>query len=265
MITISSLSNSKIKDLIRLKKAGERRVRGLILIDGAREIEMAKKAGLEIVELFYCPSLIKKAAGRFFELKSEQIIEVTEPVFSKICYKEKPDGFLAVAKPSMSNLDTLKLSKNPLVVVLEAVEKPGNLGAIIRTAVAVGADALIINDNQTDIYNPNVIRASEGLVFVKPVVIASVEETVEWLKKQKIKSLAAATIGSKNYTEVNFKKAAAIILGSEANGLSQKWLKAANELIKIPMQEGIDSLNVSVSAAVIAYEVLRQRIKIDKS
>jgi len=259
MITISSLSNQKIKDLVRLQKASERRRQGLILIDGAREIELAKKSGVQIIELFYCPALIKKADGRFFGLKSEQIIEVTEPVFSKICYKENPDGFLALAKPAVFTLETIKLSKNPLVIVLEAVEKPGNLGAIIRTATAGGVDVLIVNDNQTDIYNPNVIRASEGLIFSLPIVLTSVAETSKWLGEQKIKSFAAATTSSKNYTKVNFKKALAIILGSEAEGLSQEWIKSVDEVIRIPMQKGIDSLNVSVSAAIILYEAIRQR------
>lgn len=260
MLTISSPNNLKIKNLIRLKKAGERRAQGLILIDGAREIELAKIAGQEIRELFYCPTLIKKGGGKFFNLAEDKIIEVTETVFKKICYKENPDGFLAVAKVAPDNLDSIKLSAQPLVVILEAVEKPGNLGAIVRTAYAAGVDLIIINDNQTDIYNPNVIRASEGLIFSKPVVLASRLETVAWLKKNKIKSLAAATSGSQAYFKSDLKKAVAIILGSEAEGLSRAWLESADKLIKIPMEKGIDSLNVSVSAAVVVYEALRQRL-----
>jgi TrmH family RNA methyltransferase len=158
-------------------------------------------------------------------------------------------------------LDKIKLSNNPLLVILEAVEKPGNLGAIIRTSYAAGVDAIIINDNQTDIYNPNVIRASEGFIFNKPIVIASVEETADWLRNNKILSYAAATTGKNNYTKEKLSEPAAIILGSEAYGLSDKWLKRADKLIKIPMEKGIDSLNVSVSGAIIIYEALRQREK----
>lgn len=264
MVTISSSNNLIIKNLVRLKKASERRQQGLIIIDGAREIELAQKTGLEIQKLFYCPALVKKGVNDFFNLDSEKITEVSETVFAKICYKEKPDGFLAVAKERITKLMEVKLSRNPLVVVLEAVEKPGNLGAILRTAYAAGVDLVIINNSQTDIYNPNVIRASEGLVFAKTVILVSQKETAAWLKKNKIKSLAAATSGSKDYFKADFKKPLAIILGSEAEGLSEKWLSEADGLIKIPMLAGIDSLNVSVSAAVIIYEAIRQRSGFDK-
>lgn len=264
---ISSLSNSIIKETARLKKAGERKEQGLVLIDGAREIELAVKSGWEITALFYCPALIKRvriksasgAGGKFFGLASQKIIEITATVFNKICYKEKPDGFLATARPRETSLSDIKLGKSPLIVILEAVEKPGNLGAILRTAYAVGADAVIINNSQTDIYNPNVIRASEGYVFREKIVKASISETVKWLKEKKIKSFAAATSGPKNYTKVNLRGPAAIVLGSEADGLSEEWLKAADELIKISMPVGMDSLNVSVATAVILFEALRQR------
>lgn len=261
MNLINSLNNQKIKDLVRLQKASERRSQQLIIIDGAREIELAKKSGVELVELFYCPSLIKKEVKDFFGLDQEKITETSEAVFKKVCYKENPDGYFALAKMKVISLDKIKLSKNPLVVILEAVEKPGNLGAIIRTAYAAGVDAIIINDSQTDIYNPNVIRASEGFIFNKPIAVASIEETADWLRSNKILSYAAATSGKNNYTKEKLSKPAAIVLGSEAHGLSDKWLKRADKLVKIPMEKGIDSLNVSVSAAVILYEALRQREK----
>ena len=147
MNLINSLNNQKIKDLVKLKKAGERKEKQLIIIDGAREIELAKKSGVEILELFYCPALIKKEMKDFFGLSQEKITETTEAVFKKICYKESPDGYFAVAKTKLIGLDKIKLSSNPLVIILEAVEKPGNLGAIIRTAYAAGAEAIIINDS----------------------------------------------------------------------------------------------------------------------
>lgn len=261
MNLINSLGNQKIKDLVKLQKASERREKQLIIIDGAREIELARKSGVEFLELFYCPVLIKKEVKDFFGLDQEKITETSEAVFEKICYKENPDGYFALAKMKLIGLDKIKLSKNPLIVILEAVEKPGNLGAIIRTSYAAGVDVIIINDSQTDIYSPNVIRASEGFIFDKQIVIAGVEETADWLRDNKILSYAAATSGKNSYTKEKLSLPAAIILGSEAYGLSDKWLKRADKLIKIPMEKGIDSLNVSVSAAVILYEALRQREK----
>lgn len=259
MNLINSLNNQRVKDLVKLKKASERRDKQLIIIDGAREIELAKKTGINILELFYCPALIKKEVKDFFGFDREKITEVSEAVFQKICYKENPDGYFAVAKTTPIKLSEIKLSDTPLIIVLEAVEKPGNLGAILRTAYAVNVDAIIINDSQTDIYNPNVIRASEGFVFKKPIVVASVEETATWLRSNKILSYAAATTGKNNYTKEKMNLPLAIIFGSEADGLSDKWLKKADKLVKIPMEKGIDSLNVSVSAAILLYEALKQR------
>jgi len=201
MNIIHSTNNQKIKDLVKLKKAGERREQKIIIVDGAREIELAKKSGHEIKELFYCSSLIKKEIKDFFGLEREKIIETSEAVFRKICYKENPDGYFATAKMPVLNLEKIKLSKNPLIVVLEAVEKPGNLGAILRTSYAAGVDVIIINDSQTDIYNPNVIRASEGFVFNQQIIVTSAAETVKWLRENKILSYAAATTGKNNYSK----------------------------------------------------------------
>jgi len=261
MKIINSLNNQKIKDLVKLKKAGERRAQNLIIIDGAREIEIAKKSGIEIIELFYCPALVKKVVEDFFNIERDRITEISAPVFEKICYKETPDGYFALAKGKKINLNEVKLSKNPLVMILEAVEKPGNLGAILRTSYATGVDVIILNDTQTDIYNPNVIRASEGFVFNQQIVISAIDETVSWLKENKIISYAAATSGKNNYSKEKMDKPLAIVVGSEAYGLSAKWLKKADKLVKIPMAKGMDSLNVSVSAAVLLYEAVRQREK----
>ncbi|MCX6794708.1 MAG: RNA methyltransferase [Candidatus Falkowbacteria bacterium] len=256
---ITSLANKTIKDAAALKKPRERKKNGLILIDGSREIEMALCARVEIISLFYCLELIADKSDIFNLVDSEKRIEVSAAVFKKICYKENPDGFLAIARPENKKLSDLKLSAEALVVVLENIEKPGNLGGIIRTAYAAGVEAIIINSAQTDIYNPNVIRASEGHIFKEDIASASIGETIKWLKKNKIKSFGAATIGAKIYTEVNLRGRVAMVLGSEAEGLSKKWLEEADKLIKIPMKEGIDSLNVSVAAGIIIYEALRQR------
>jgi len=261
MATISSSSNSSIKNLLRLKKAGDRKKLGLFMVDGRREIELALSAGQGIVSLFYSPDLIKGQQELISAVRSKQgeIIEVTKNIFQKICYKENPDGFLAVVKLQEKKLADIKLNKNPLLVILERVEKPGNLGAILRTAYAVNATAVIINDNQTDIYNPNVIRASEGTIFSQTVLKASVSETLEWLRAHKISSFAAATSGSQEYISVDLSGPAAFVFGSEASGLSREWLEGAEQAIKIPMRHGLDSLNVSVSAAVILFESIRQR------
>jgi len=196
---------------------------------------------------------------RIIDFSGIKTFYVSEAVYKKISYKEKAAGILAVASPNILELETLKLKKNPLLVVLEAVEKPGNLGAIVRSAYAAGVDAIIINDEQTDIYNPNVVRASEGLIFRLPVIVASRENTINFLKKNKIKILAAALVGAKNYVEVNYQEASAILLGTEATGLSSEWLTKVDEIIKIPMKAGIDSLNVSVSAAILIFEAWKQR------
>lgn len=256
---ITSLANKTIKDAAALKKSGERKESGLILIDGLREIEMALRAQVEIISLFYCPEVMSAKIEILDKISPNKRVEVSETVLKKICYKENPDGFLAIAQPKDKALADLNIKDEALIVILENVEKPGNLGGIIRTAYAAGASAVIVNNSQTDIYNPNVIRASEGHVFTENIISASVEETIKWLKHNKIKSFGAATIGAKIYTDVDLRGRVAIVLGSEADGLSKQWLEEAGQLIKIPMRAGIDSLNVSVSAAVIIYEALRQR------
>ncbi len=256
---ITSLANNIVKEAIDLKKSGVRKKNGLILIDGLREIEMALRGQVEIVSLFYCSRCNEDRAGILNKIEADKRVEISESVLKKISYKENPDGFVAVAKPKHKSLADIKLSANPLIIILENVEKPGNLGGIIRTAYATGVEAVIINDGQTDMYNPNVIRASEGHVFTENIISASVDETLKWVKAHKIKTFGAATIGAKNYTDMDYSAPTAIVLGSEAQGLGKKWLDKADQLIKIPMKEGIDSLNVSVSAAVIVYEAVRQR------
>lgn len=256
---INSIQNPKIKNTIKLlQKNSVRMKQGLFVVDGSREVKEVVKAGMKIETLFFCPELVtKKITG----VEKNKIIEVSIDVFSKMSYKENPDGYLAVVKRQEFKLKDIKLKTTPLVVVLESVEKPGNLGALIRTAYAVDVDVVILNDNQTDIYNPNVIRASEGKLFSVPVVISSRENTLEWLKDNSVQLFAAATSAKKIYSDCKFNKAMALILGSESRGLSDQWLKEADENIKIPMKQDLDSLNVSVSAAVILFEIIRQRRK----
>ena len=253
MEIISSEQNAHVKQIIKLiEKSRERKKSGLFIIDGLRECQEAVNGGIIIEEFFICPELCEKQ----FNIKTTL---VTADIFKKICYKEKPDGCLAVAHERKINIAELKLKDNPLLVVLEAVEKPGNLGAIIRSSYAAGVDAIIINDEQTDIYNPNVIRASQGLIFKMPIIVANTKETLDFLQANNIKSYAAALGGDKKHTDINFKFSSAIVLGTEADGLSKKWLEGADNLVKIPMKSGIDSLNVSVSAAILIFEAWRQR------
>lgn len=254
---ITSAQNPKIKEIIRLRKPRERRKENLIIIEGRQEIELARQAGLEIVELFYCQDFAgsKKIAG----LSEEIITPVVPAVFEKISYRENPDGFLVLARLKYLELGKIKLSQKPLIIILESLEKPGNLGAILRSADAAGVDAVIVADPKTDIYNPNVIRASLGTVFTNQVAAASTEEARNWLAKNKIKSLAATPEAKKIYTEADYKGAVAIIMGEEHQGLSKDWLEKVDEKIKIPMRGKIDSLNVSASTAIILFEAVRQR------
>lgn len=253
MEIITSEQNIRIKNLLKLKeKSRDRKKQGLFLIDGAREIKEAITAGFVIKELYLCKELSQ-------EEYNQESFFVSLEIFKKICYKEKPEGCLAVACRRDLELDDLKISKQPLVVVLEGVEKPGNLGAIVRSSYAAGVDLIVVNDEQTDIYNPNVIRASQGLIFKLAVVVTSFEKTVNYFKNKKIKIIATSIKATKKHTEINFKKGSAIILGTEADGLSDKWIEVADELLRIPMKSGMDSLNVSVSAAILIFEAWRQR------
>lgn len=258
MIIIKSLQNEKIKNIVKLRDSNrERKSAGLFIVEGYREISLALKAGVEIENLFYCQDYIKRELA----VDEEKLIEVDKKVFQKISGRENPDGFLATAKIKEKKLSNIKLSAKPLLIILEAVEKPGNLGAILRTADAAGADAVIINDPKVDIYNSNSIRASQGTVFTVPAAVSSVEETIEFLRKNKIKIFATTPAAKKEYTKVDFTSGCAIIMGAEDKGLNESWLKAADEKIKIKMRGQIDSLNVSVSTAVVLFEALRQRGK----
>ncbi len=260
-IDITSFSNPKIKNLGKLlDKKKERDKQALIIIEGKAEIELACQNGVKIKELFYSPEL--NDFDLYIKRKDFPVFTVSKQVFSKISYREGPDGFLAVAvNPKKEKLSKLKISSKPLVVILEGVEKPGNLGAVLRTADASGTDAVIINQERTDIYNPNVIRSSLGTVFSNQVVGASIQETSSWLKSNNISVVATVVDAKKEYTEVDFSKGVAILMGEENRGLSEDWKKRADEKVSIPMKGKINSLNISVSAAVIIYEALKQRTK----
>ncbi len=258
MEKINSLANSKVKYLLSLRKASRRKKEDIIIIEGEKEIKMAQLAKLDFVNYYFCPELIKDKKIEE-SLPRDKTIELSEKVFNKVSYKQNPDGVLVLVKRPQFELEQVQLSKQPLILILEAIEKPGNLGAILRTADAVGVDALILCEASTDIYNPNSIRASLGAIFSVPIATSSNIETMEWLKKNKINIYSAGLEASIDYVEADYKKACAIVIGTEHAGLSEFWLNNSKQNIKIPMQGKIDSLNASVSAAVILYEVLRQR------
>lgn len=255
---ISSLQNPRVKQLVKLReKSSERQKQGLFLIEGRKEIALAREAGLTFREIFYCSALTGEAPPAGFQ--SDMLQEVSLPVFEKIAYREHSGGLIALAAYHPLLLNDLRLSASPFLIILEAVEKPGNLGAILRTAEAAKADAVIICDPKTDLCNPNVIRSSLGCVFTTQVVAASTQETLRFLKEKKIKSYAAALTADSYYHETDLTGSSAVVMGTESTGLSGEWLRQADAQIKIPMRGKIDSLNVSTSCAIIVFEAMRQR------
>jgi TrmH family RNA methyltransferase len=258
MEKITSLQNMLIKHAQALREASERRKEGMTIIDGSREIKRAFEAGIILDKVFYVEgrqnSLLKQLLT-----KKVEVIEVSDKVMEKLAYGERHEGIVALAKTPLLALKDLKLSNQPLVVVLESLEKPGNLGAILRTCDGVGVEAVLVCDPKTDMYNPNVIRSSTGVIFSLPVVCVSSEEIFSFLKSRKIKICASQPAAPKLYTQAVFQGAWALVLGSEDRGLSDFWLMAADMTVKVPMKGKADSLNVSTSAAIILYEALRQR------
>jgi len=257
---ITSIQNQRIKNIVKLQqKSSERKDQNLIVIEGSREITLAIKSGFEIKQIYFCSEIISYDRIAEISCNENNVFKISREVYHKIAYRESTEGILVLAEPRFSTLKSMKLGKNPFLIVLESVEKPGNLGAILRTADAANVDAVLVCDPLTDIYNPNVIRSSVGCVFTKQVVACSSDEALDWLKKNKIKSYAAALTATHFYHLADFSVPSAIVMGTEADGLTKKWLKGADEQIKIPMNGEIDSLNVSTSTAILVFEAMRQR------
>jgi TrmH family RNA methyltransferase len=261
---ISSVHNPKIKNLKKLEKASERREQNLFVVEGLRETVLAQRAGYEIAELYICTDLLKEDENYPLpEVQNSHPSPVTrhisKPVYDSLAYRETTEGVIATAVPKKLSLSELKLPINPLILVIEAVEKPGNLGAMLRTCDAAGADAVIICDARTDVYNPNVIRSSIGTVFTNQIAVCETTEAIAFLKANKVTTYAAELSATSSHFQKNFKTATAIVVGTEATGLSTEWMQAADEKMKIPMRGKIDSLNVSVSAAILLFEAQRQR------
>lgn len=257
---ITSLQNPAIKNIIKLQKSKDRKEQNLFVIEGVREINLAISQNYEIKQLYFCPELIQQQVEELISSKQiKRKTEISHSVFEKIAYREGSDGLIALAEPKHLKLEEIILPPNPLIIVLESIEKPGNLGAILRTADAANVDAVIICDPLCDIYNPNTIRSSIGCIFTNQIVVCSSEETIKWLKNSNIKSYAAALTANKYYHETNLSGAVALVMGTEAFGLSEKWLSQSDYQIKIPMLGKIDSLNVSTSTAILVFEAMRQR------
>ncbi len=242
-----------------LEKPRERKRQSVFVVEGKKEVMYALEAGYKIENIFFCQDIISIQELMGLNLEDKLLIPVSCEVFDKIAVRESSGGLVAIVEQRTHQLDDIKLRKNPLLLILEAVEKPGNLGAILRTADAAGVDAVIICDQQTDFYNPNVIRSSVGCVFTKQIASATSDETIDWLKKNNINIFCTYLQASKPYYETDFTAPAAIVMGTEATGLSDNWVKNATSNIIIPMQGVIDSMNVSTAAAVVIFEALRQR------
>jgi TrmH family RNA methyltransferase len=254
METITSAQNPKIKNLLLLQeKSRARREQGLFVVEGRRELEHCLEAGYSVRTIFVCPEIFGSIADE------GTVIEIPEALYRKVAYRESTEGIIAEVEFRALGLQDLNLPENPLIMVLESVEKPGNLGAVLRSADAAGADAVLICDPLTDLYNPNLIRASIGAVFTVPTVACSSEEAIAFLQGRGIQILTAQLQDASLYYDVDMRRGTALVMGTESTGLTDQWRKAASAHIRIPMLGRLDSLNVSVSAAILLFEAVRQR------
>lgn len=261
MKQINSLQNSYIKELIKLQeKSRERKKKGLFLIEGKREILLAKEGNYNITTLLFVSSLCSSDEAQALSNSNTELIEISKEVYQKLAYRESTEGVLAVLKTKDFSLKNLVFDKeNPLFLVLEGIEKPGNIGAMLRTADAANIDAVFIADAKTDMFNPNIIRSSVGCLFTNQIAVGSSEEIIEYLKSKGISIYSATLQNSNEYHKEDYTKASAIVVGTEATGLTQIWRDNATQNINIPMQGKIDSMNVSVAAAIVVFEAKRQR------
>ena len=266
--SIDSPSNPRIKAAIRLRERRERDATGLTLVNGGREALRAIEAGAVVEVAFICPALISSEQAKRVAEKLDQsfgpfgaemeTIKVSARAFERLAYGDRADGVVLVVRAPGASLEGLELPAEPLLVVTEDVEKPGNVGAILRSADAAGADAVIAIGG-TDLFNPNVIRASVGTVFSMPVAAAPAEKTATWLRERGVRIVASRVDAERLHVEADLRGGVAIVLGSEATGLSEAWRAPDVETIRLPMVGKADSLNVSAAAAVLLYEAWRQR------
>lgn len=263
--TIDSPSNPRLRAAMALRERGERDATGLTLVDGTRESLRAIQHGAEVMQLFMCPALLVSPDGRRLLQATDggtalggRRVDVSERAFEHLAYGDRADGIVLVVRTPSTRLEDLRLPSAPLVVVTEDVEKPGNVGAILRTADAVGASAVIAVGG-TDLFNPNVIRASIGTIFSVPVATGSAADVAAWLRAAGVRIVASRVDASDLYVDAALTGSVAIVMGSEARGLSETWRGPDVAGVRLPMLGGADSLNVSVAAAVLLYEAWRQR------
>ncbi len=295
MESITSAQNPKIKNLLLLQeKSKARREQGLFVVEGRRELDHCLEAGYTVKTVFVCPEILKASgldsAENYFLCSSSKnqfsatsflrhpthaeaqapchserseesplCIEIPEQLYKKVAYRESTEGIIAEVEYKSLKLEDLRLPENPLVMVLESVEKPGNLGAVLRSADAAGADAVLICDPLTDLYNPNLIRSSIGAIFTVPTVACTSEEAIAFLQAKGIQILTAQLQDSSLYYDVDMRRGTALVMGTESTGLTEQWRQVASAHILIPMLGQLDSLNVSVSAAILLFEAVRQR------
>lgn len=256
---IESLQNPLIKNVLKLQeKSRERRKQGLFVVEGKREVQLAIKGGYAIETILYVSEKVDDSfVDQFYGCET---IQVTSEVYQKIAYRESTEGMMAIVKVKNHSLEHLQFQrKNPLILVAESIEKPGNIGAMLRTADAANIDAVILANPKTDIYNPNTIRSSVGCVFTNQIAIGNSEEVITFLKKLNISIYSATLQNSNSYTTEDYTNGSALVVGTEATGLTEIWRTQATQNINIPMEGEIDSMNVSVAAAILIFEAKRQR------
>jgi len=260
---ITSLQNPRIKDVVKLRKRSRRDEEHVLLVEGYRELKRALDNDFAPTTLLYCPeqylgenehALVERCASVGAEL-----LECSGPVFAKIAYKDRPEGLLALVRQKRRTLATLTLPDHPLVIIAESIEKPGNLGSILRSSDGAGVDAVVVCDGCTDIMNPNTVRSSIGTLFSLPVVEASSEETIRWLGENHLQCVAASPHSNTVYSDIDMTQGTAIVVGTEKFGLSERWMNQPDTLVRIPMLGQVDSLNVACATTILLYEAVRQR------
>jgi len=260
---ITSIQNPRLKQVVKLRKRANREEVGLVLVEGYRELRRALENGWKPTSLFICRECFlgenEDEVIGMCERAGAELIECEKPAFEKIAYRERPEGLLAVGPCPHRTLAEIPLDRTPLILITQSIEKPGNLGTMLRSADAAGASGVIVCDRKTDVYNPNVVRASIGTLFSLPVAEADTPAVLEWLAAHQIQAVSTSPHARPEYTEVDFTRPTAIVVGTEQYGLSSEWVSEQGVTVRIPMLGQADSLNVSAAATILLFEAVRQR------